>query len=93
MTKRDVFVEKDVVMNTMMWIATWNGIIPAPAILKVTARSFKYCNIVHLTYLHDSSFFIPSNLVTKIKLLENFAKLKCALYSASTSNKGAFLKL
>ena len=36
MTKRDVFVEKDVVMNTMMWIATWNGIIPAPAVLKVT---------------------------------------------------------
>ena len=38
MTKRDVFVEKDVVMNTMMWIATWNGIIPAPAILKVRER-------------------------------------------------------
>jgi DNA-directed RNA polymerase II subunit RPB1 len=34
MTKRDIFVEKDVVMNTMMWIQTWNGIIPAPAILK-----------------------------------------------------------
>ena len=34
MTKRDIFVEKDVVMNTMMWIATWNGVIPAPAILK-----------------------------------------------------------
>ena len=39
MTKRDIFVEKDVVMNTMMWIATWNGIIPAPAVLKVTAVS------------------------------------------------------
>ena len=34
MTKRDVFIEKDVVMNTMMWIPTWNGIVPAPAILK-----------------------------------------------------------
>jgi len=34
MTKRDVFVEKDVFMNTMMWIATWDGVVPAPAILK-----------------------------------------------------------
>ena len=34
MTKRDVFIEKDVVMNTMMWIPTWNGVVPAPAILK-----------------------------------------------------------
>ena len=34
MTKRDVFVEKDVFMNTMMWIASWDGTLPAPAILK-----------------------------------------------------------
>eukprot|EP01038_Epipyxis_sp_PR26KG_P008142 gene8142-11021_t len=34
MTKRDVFIEKDVFMNTMMWIATWDGTIPTPAILK-----------------------------------------------------------
>ena len=34
MTKRDVFIEKDVVMNTMMWIATWDGVLPTPAILK-----------------------------------------------------------
>lgn len=34
MTKRDVFIEKDVVMNAMMWIGTWDGRLPAPAILK-----------------------------------------------------------
>ena len=34
MTKRDVFIETDVVMNTMMWISTWDGILPAPAIIK-----------------------------------------------------------
>ena len=34
MTKRDVFIEKDVFMNTMMWISTWDGKMPTPAILK-----------------------------------------------------------
>ena len=34
MTKRDVFIEKDVFMNTMMWIASWDGVLPAPAIIK-----------------------------------------------------------
>jgi DNA-directed RNA polymerase II subunit RPB1 len=34
MTRRDVFVEKDVFMNTMMWISTWDGQLPAPAIVK-----------------------------------------------------------
>lgn len=34
MTKRSVFIEKDVAMNVMMWIATWDGNLPAPAILK-----------------------------------------------------------
>lgn len=34
MTKRDIFVDKQVVMNTMMWIPTWDGNIPCPAILK-----------------------------------------------------------
>ena len=32
-TKRDVFVEKDVVMNLCMWIADWDGRVPTPAIL------------------------------------------------------------
>lgn len=34
MTNGGIFVGKDVVMNIMMWIATWNGVISAPAILK-----------------------------------------------------------
>ena len=34
MTKRDVFIEKDVFMNAMLWISTWDGFIPAPAIVK-----------------------------------------------------------
>lgn len=34
MTKRDVFIEKDVFMNAMLWITTWDGFIPAPAIIK-----------------------------------------------------------
>lgn len=34
MTKRDIFIEKDVFMCAMMWIATWDGVMPAPAIIK-----------------------------------------------------------
>ena len=34
MTRRDVFIEKSVFMNAMMWISTWNGVLPAPAIIK-----------------------------------------------------------
>eukprot|EP01036_Dinobryon_divergens_P026814 gene26814-35504_t len=34
MTRRDVFIEKSVFMNAMMWIPTWDGVLPAPAIIK-----------------------------------------------------------
>jgi DNA-directed RNA polymerase II subunit RPB1 len=34
MTKRDVFIEKDLLMNILMWVVDWNGKIPCPAILK-----------------------------------------------------------
>jgi DNA-directed RNA polymerase II subunit RPB1 len=35
MTKRDVFVDKEVLMNTLMWLPdNWDRDIPAPAILK-----------------------------------------------------------
>lgn len=34
MTSRDVFIEKDVMMNAVLWIANWDGELPAPAIVK-----------------------------------------------------------
>ena len=34
MTLRDVFIEKVDFMCAMMWISTWDGIMPAPAIIK-----------------------------------------------------------
>ncbi|CAM9817557.1 unnamed protein product, partial [Ectocarpus sp. 4 AP-2014] len=34
MTKRDTFVERDLLMNLLMWVETWDGKVPAPAILK-----------------------------------------------------------
>jgi len=34
MTKRDVFMERDLVMNMLMWISDWDGRVPIPAILK-----------------------------------------------------------
>jgi DNA-directed RNA polymerase II subunit RPB1 len=33
-TKRDVFIDKNVFMNCMMWIGNWDGVVPAPAIYK-----------------------------------------------------------
>ncbi|EDV28888.1 uncharacterized protein TRIADDRAFT_49721 [Trichoplax adhaerens] len=33
-TMRDVFLEKEVVMNLLMWLPNWNGKMPQPAILR-----------------------------------------------------------
>ena len=34
MTKRDTFIEADVMMNILMWLEDWDGRVPMPAILK-----------------------------------------------------------
>ena len=34
MTKRDVFIKKDLVFNMLMWVPQWDGNIPIPAIMK-----------------------------------------------------------
>jgi DNA-directed RNA polymerase II subunit RPB1 len=34
MTKRDVFIERDLFFNILMWIDDWDGRIPPPAIMK-----------------------------------------------------------
>jgi DNA-directed RNA polymerase II subunit RPB1 len=36
--RRDVFLEKEHVMNLMLWVPGWDGIIPQPAILKPRPR-------------------------------------------------------
>ena len=33
-TNRDVFLERDMAMNLCMWLDDWNGVLPAPAVLK-----------------------------------------------------------
>ena len=33
-TKRDTFIEYDVLCNLLMWLEDWNGYVPAPAIIK-----------------------------------------------------------
>jgi DNA-directed RNA polymerase II subunit RPB1 len=35
---KDVFLSKDAVMNVMMWVPEWDGVIPQPAILKPSPR-------------------------------------------------------
>ena len=34
MTKRDVFLEKEQMMNLLMFLPTWDGKMPRPALLK-----------------------------------------------------------
>ncbi|KAF2017627.1 DNA-directed RNA polymerase II subunit RPB1 [Aaosphaeria arxii CBS 175.79] len=38
MTRRDSFLTKDQVMNIMMWVPDWDGVIPQPAIFKPRPR-------------------------------------------------------
>ncbi|KAI0007643.1 beta and beta-prime subunits of DNA dependent RNA-polymerase [Xylariaceae sp. FL0662B] len=38
MCRRDVFMTKEAVMNIMLWVPNWDGIIPQPAILKPRPR-------------------------------------------------------
>ncbi|KAF2112045.1 hypothetical protein BDV96DRAFT_498377 [Lophiotrema nucula] len=38
MTRRDAFLDKQQVMNILMWAPSWDGIIPQPAILKPRPR-------------------------------------------------------
>lgn len=33
MTKRDCFIDQGTVMNLLMWVGNWNGVVPQPAIL------------------------------------------------------------
>lgn len=33
-TKRDTFLERDLLMNVLMWLEGWDGVVPTPAILK-----------------------------------------------------------
>ena len=34
MTKRDTFIERDVLMNMLMWLEDWDGLVPMPAVIK-----------------------------------------------------------
>ena len=38
MTRRDAFLEEQEVMNILLWVPEWDGIIPTPAILKPVAK-------------------------------------------------------
>ncbi|EMR71753.1 putative rna polymerase ii largest subunit protein [Eutypa lata UCREL1] len=38
MCRRDVFMTKEAVMNIMLWVPNWDGVIPQPAILKPRPR-------------------------------------------------------
>ena len=53
MTKRDVFLEKEQMMNLLMFLPTWDGKMPQPAILK--PRPMWTGTITHLNFVIDYS--------------------------------------
>ena len=38
MTRRDVFMDYEQVMNILMWVPAWDGVVPPPAIIKPSPR-------------------------------------------------------
>ena len=50
MTKRDVFLDKETMMNLLMFLPTWDGKLPIPAILK--PKPFWTGILKSLLYLH-----------------------------------------
>ena len=59
--RRDVFLSKEEVMNIMLWVPNWNGVIPRPAILRPVPRwtgkqiiSMTIPEIVSLSNMADS---------------------------------------
>ncbi|KAH7368496.1 DNA-directed RNA polymerase II subunit RPB1 [Plectosphaerella cucumerina] len=59
--RRDVFLTKEEVMNIMLWVPNWDGIIPPPAIIRPVIRwtgkqimSLAIPDIVSLNHMPDS---------------------------------------
>ena len=38
LTRRDVFLTKETMMNVLLWVPSWDGVIPQPAIIKPRPR-------------------------------------------------------
>lgn len=54
MTKRDTFIEADVMMNILMWLEDWDGRVPTPVILKPRPlwSGKQVCGIAQSAHLH-----------------------------------------
>lgn len=68
MCRRDVFLDKDQLMNILLWVPDWDGVIPQPAILKPRARwtgkqiiSLVIPKIVNNAALNDAREYCPLN--------------------------------
>lgn len=62
-TRKDIFLTKEMVMNIMLWVPEWDGVIPQPAILKPTPR---------WTGKQIMSMILPKNL--KFERLDDLKK-------------------
>ncbi|KAH0565802.1 DNA-directed RNA polymerase II subunit rpb1 [Trichoglossum hirsutum] len=59
MTRRDVFLSREQVMNILLWIPEWDGIIPQPAILKPRPK-WTGKQIISLVIPHGLNLVRPS---------------------------------
>jgi len=76
-TQRDVFIEKDVLFNILLWMTPWNGRVPIPAVMKPTpGRPGKYTplwtgkQMVSL-YTPDVNYVVGSDDPVATKLWHN----------------------
>ena len=68
MCRRDVFIDKDALMNILLWVPDWDGVIPQPAILKPSARwtgkqiiTLVIPKVVNLISLNEHREYAPLN--------------------------------
>lgn len=58
--RRDTFLDKELVMNLMLWVPNWDGVIPQPAILKPRPR-WTGKQIISMVIPKEISLFAPED--------------------------------
>lgn len=104
-TKRDTFVEKDLLMNILMWIPNFDGKIPVPAVLKpkplwtgkqVFSLILPNVNMTRIANGHDDAYdkTPPNNIIspTDTKVLIEEGELLTGMVDKKTvGNSGGSL--
>lgn len=91
MCKRDAFIEKDVMINILMTMEDWNGVVPMPAILKPrplwTGKQVCVCVHVSLGWCGSHACYFkttpPVDWQTGVK--KSFVRMQTSSFSFTLS--------